>query len=273
MKMINKVLATVGLVVALGTATVVTNKTHELPVTAATEQTHRRVYAFLQYGKGWDSSDIYIHYWNDPENPMTDWNNSPKMNLAVGDYHLGLFYYDVPVEATDLLFKDWAGVPSKKSNQTADVVIADLFTAPNYLVAQIEGWVADVTPRAVTPTTAPMSSEQFAGGILSRIDSCSTSYASGFNAYPQLKAAFYDASEIDDNVTFDENVGGKATGLTIGTKMAMLEANYNADQGIAGLNPYALPATFDKGLIIFMGIGLLSLTGFYIFKKTRKNIA
>ena len=271
MKMINKVLATVGLVVALGTATVVTTRKNEAPVTAATVPTERRVYAFLE--GDWSSPDMYIHYWGGTDTPDTDWNNSPKMTKTLDDYHVGLYYFDLPVDVTHALFKNTPGDTGLTSNQSDDLVVADL-TSGGFSVVKVGAWVSDSAKRTITLTTAPMSSAQFAWGVLAWLDSCSSSYAGGYNAYTQIMSVFYDVSVIDGNTTFDEHVGGKATGLTIDTKLAMLQANYYEDHAGGGnLNPLALPTTVDKGLIIFVGIGLLSLTGFFIFKKTRKNIA
>jgi hypothetical protein len=270
MKMINKVLATIGLVVALGTATVVTTRSNELPVIAATVPTERRVYAFLE--DSWSSLDMYIYYWGGTDTPDADWNNSPKMTKTLDDYYKGLYFYDLPVDVTNVLFKSGAGNVGA-SDQSDDLVVADL-TSGGFKVAKVGAGTDAFTKRKITLTTAPMSSSQFAWGVLAWLDSCSSSYAGGYNAYTQIKSVFYDVSVIDGNTTFDEHVGGKATGLTIDTKLAMLQANYYEDHAGGGnLNPLALPTTVDKGLIIFVGIGLLSLTGFFIFKKTRKNIA
>ena len=270
MKMMNKVLATVGLVVALGTATVVTTRKNEAPVNAATVQTERRIYAVAEANWG---TTMYAHYWGDASAPSTTFETAVPMTRTLSDYYNGLFFIDLPMDVTHVLFRQTTGAFTKQSDQSADLAIIDLFNT-GYKVAKVGGWVNDGTSRIVTVDTAPMSSDQFAWGVFAWIDSCSTSYASGYNSYMQVRDVFYKVSTIDGTTTFDEQVGGHATGLSIDTKMAMLLANFLEErENMGNLNPLALPTTVDKGLIIFVGIGLLSLTGFFIFKKTRKNIA
>lgn len=149
------------------------------------------------------------------------------MTNVVSDYWQGLFYYDVPADVTSFLVKDSTGNVYKASNQSANIAISDLFLDGDYKVAAVKAWVIDGNKRVVgAADNAPMSSLQ-AAAVLNNIDSCSSSYAGGYNAWPQLNDLFISPSTLDGSTVVPDNFGDDTT---IADKTAYLEAKYEYDQ-------------------------------------------
>lgn len=191
---------------------------------AATIQNDRRVYAYLE--GPWDNTGhMFIYYWGGASG--TNWASCPEMTNVVSDYWQGLFYYDVPADVTSFLVKDSTGNVSKASNQSADIAISDLFLDGDYKVAAVKAWAGDGNKRVVgAADNAPMSSLQ-AAAVLNNVNSCSSSYASGYNSWPQLNDLFISSSTLDGSTVVPDNFGGDTT---IAEKTAYLEAKYLADQ-------------------------------------------
>jgi len=153
---------------------------------APTTQTKRRIYAYLE--GDWTDDKMFIHYTGGTN--ASTWTSCPEMTQVVDDYYTGLFYYDIDIDHTTVVFKKLTGDLAKLSDQSVDVAVSDLFPTGNYKVAAVKAWVADDTKRAVTAEdTAPANSGQIAA-ILNHINSCSADYATGFNAWPQLYDLF-----------------------------------------------------------------------------------
>jgi len=191
---------------------------------AATAQTDRRIYVYLE--GAWDNpGHMFIYYWGGASG--TNWSSCPEMTNVVSDYWQGLFYYDIPMDVTGFLVKDLTGDVIKLSNQSADILVADLFVETDYKVATVKGWVADENKRVVgTADNAPMSSLQ-AAAVLNNINSCSSSYAGGYNSWPQLDDLFISSSTLDGSTDVPDNFGGDTT---IAEKTAFLQTKYEYDQ-------------------------------------------
>lgn len=191
---------------------------------AATEQTNRRLYVYLE--GAWDNAGhMYIHYWGGATG--TIWSSCPEMTNVVSDYWQGLFFYDVPVDVTDFLVKDSSGNVSKSSNQSANMSVADLLVEGDYKVATVKSWVSDGASRLTgVADNAPMSSLQ-AVAVLNNINSCSSSYASGYNSWPQLDDLFISPSTLEGSTVVPDNFGDSTT---IAEKIAYLQAKYEYDQ-------------------------------------------
>ena len=217
-------------VVALGvvtSASLLTNSYHLFSQSGAiTDQTDRRVYVYLE--GPWDNfGHMFIHYWGGASG--TTWETCPEMTSVVSDYWHGLFYYDIPSDVTDFLVKDSTGDVSysKTSNQSANIAISNLFLTGDYKVATVGAWVDNGASRVVgAADNAPMSSLQ-AAAVLNNIDSCSTSYAGGYNSWPQLDDLFISPSTLEGSTVVIDNFGDDTT---IAEKTAYLEAKYLADQ-------------------------------------------
>ncbi len=215
-------------IAALGivtSASLLTNSYHLFSQNqAATVQTDRRIYVYLE--GAWDNpGHMFIHYWGGASG--TNWDSCPEMTNVVSDYWQGLFYYDVPADVTSFLVKDSTGNVSKASNQSADIAISDLFLDGDYKVAAVKAWADDGNNRVVVAAdNAPMSSLQ-AVAVLNNINSCSSSYASGYNSWPQLNDLFISSSTLDGSTVVTDNFGDATT---IADKTAYLEAKYLADQ-------------------------------------------
>ncbi len=215
-------------IVALGivtSASLLTNSYHLFSKNeAATVQQDRRIYVYLE--GAWDNAGhMYIHYWGGATG--TTWESCPEMTNVVSDYWQGLFFYDVPVDVTDFLVKDSSGNVSKSSNQSANMSVANLLVEGDYKVATVKSWVSDGASRLTgVADNAPMSSLQ-AVAVLNNINSCSSSYASGYNSWPQLDDLFISPSTLEGSTVVPDNFGDSTT---IAEKTAYLEAKYLADQ-------------------------------------------
>lgn len=267
MKKITKLMAVVALLSGVFGVALTHNET--IKAEAATAQTQRRVYVYL--AGGWDSSNMYIHYWGGANG--TTWGSNPAMTKVVSDYYQGLFYYDLNIDHTTfMVFANQN--EGKESNKSVDISVASLFVGSNpsntdYKVAKVAAWVADGSKRLVSiENNAPMSSGQ-AAAVLNNINSCSTSFAGGFNAWPQLNDLFISPSTLIGSTVVTDNFGNDTT---ITDKTAWLQTKFSADGGtISGMRAFDTP---QNNILTITIIGLLSLSaigGYYIL-KTKKNI-
>ena len=198
---------------------------------AATVQESRRLYVCLE--GDWDvygdpaTPRMFIHYWGGEGVVGTTWGSCPEMTKVVSDYYDGLFYYDVPMDITAFVVKNVMGTVPKTSNQSDDILISDLFVENDYKVAVVQPWVSDFAQRMVEKAdNAPMNSLQ-AAAVLNNIDSCSSSYAGGYNSWPQLDDLFITPSTLEGSTVVIDNFGDDTT---IAAKIAYLEYRYNLDQ-------------------------------------------
>lgn len=263
MKKIVKMMALLSLL--SGLFGIVATRTPEVKAEAATTQTQRRVYVYLE--GAWDNAGrMFIYYWGGTTG--TTWASCPEMTKVVSDYWQGLFFYDVPIDVTAFLVKDSTGNVSKNSNQSDDIAISSLFPITDYKVAAVKGWVSDDAKRAVVAAdNAPVSSLQ-AAAILNNINSCSTSYASGFNAWPQLNDLFISPSTLVGSTVVTDNFGGDTT---ITNKTAWLQAKYSLDGGSSSQRIFDTPQNNVMAVAIIGVLGVSAIAGYY-FLKTKKAI-
>lgn len=217
-------------------------------VGAAAVQTHRRVYVVLEGDwQGGVESDMYIHYWGGAVG--TDWNNCPKMDKVVSDYSQGLFFYDVPIDTTTFMVKRYAGGVADWE-KTVDIPISSLFLGTDFKAAAI--------PYGTTPRSAkfydnlPSNSGQTAA-VLAAINSCSTCYAGGCNAWPQLDDLFISCSTLDYNTTVYDRFGANTT---IANKVAWLQTKYNIDQA----SPVLIFNEEKRYFAVSLTLGAIGLT-------------
>jgi len=270
MKKLTKMLAAFALLV--GVFGVAANQKETVVAEAATPQTHRRIYVTLL--GDWTLDQMYISYFGGNIETQVLFNDSVLMTQVVNDYNTGLFYYDVPIDHTTFLVRKNTGTWDGDHNQSVDIAISSLFEDSNYLAAAIGGWAADGLKRTFTAyDNLPGNSGQIAA-ILSHIDSCSPSYAGGYNAWPQINDLFITPSEKKDFDTqaLFESSPYNSTQPKISEKIAYLESRYTIDQATPSgskLSTYNL----KKSTPLVVVIGTLSLTalaGFY-FLKTKKQ--
>lgn len=190
---------------------------------ATTVQDSRRLYVYLE--GDWTFADMFIHYWGGAEG--TTYDTAAQMTKVVSDYWQGLYYFDIAMDVTGFLVRNASGAFTKNSDQSEDILVADLLVGTNYKAVAVKAWVADTAKRAVEIVdTAPGNSGQVAA-ILNHIDSCSTSYAGGYNAWPQLNDLFISPSTLDGTTVVTDNFGSDTT---IAEKTAYLQTKYAADQ-------------------------------------------
>lgn len=284
MKKLTKVLAVLALLT--GFIGVASTQKETVQVEAQTTQTHRRVYVYLM--GGWDVDQMFIHFWTDSGDVFA-WTESPEMTQVVNDYYTGLYFYDLPVAAIGFLVKEDSNGSEKTSDESEDILISELFVESNYKVAAVGAWANDGVKRTVTyndylPLTDGTNDPGKVAAILSQIDSCSSNYASGYNAYPQLFDLFTNSAAQDVKDTFSTQTlfesGIGATGLarpgsegqaTIEEKMNYLSSRYAIDG--------ALPSRFTESAkssntVAIITIGLISVSSIagYYFLKTKKFI-
>jgi hypothetical protein len=207
--------ATISMIAGLALSVGTPKRTPGIDIDAATPQTHRRIYAFTK--DDWaQSGNVFIHYWGGKVG--TTWASCPQMTMVLNDYHRGMYYYDVPIDVTHFSIKNATG---NATIQSDNISIASVFPPGDFKIAQSWG------PGSHYPEdNAPMSSAQLAA-VLNHIDSCSSCYAGGYNAWPQLNNLFVQPSTYETSEIVTDNFGPSTT---IGDKIAWLEASYNADQ-------------------------------------------
>jgi len=263
MKKLTKLLAVFALLA--GVLGVAANQKETVVAKAATVQTHRRVYVYL--GGAWDNpGHMYIHYWNSGGD-LTTWGNKPEMVNVLSDYYQGLFFYDLPINAATFMVVAYSGDTAEK-NKSADILVNDLEVSGNYKAIAVGAWVADNTKRVVSIVeNLPVNTWQ-AAAVLNNINSCSTSYASGYNAWPQLNDLFITPSTLDLNTVVTDNFGGDTT---IGNKTTWLANQYNLDQAASPQRFSQFDNTKNIAALTTIGVmGLTALAGFY-FLKTKKQ--
>ncbi|MFA5659994.1 MAG: hypothetical protein WC968_01170 [Bacilli bacterium] len=245
------------------------NKRSEVRIDAAT-QTDRRIYVYLE--GAWDGTDMYIHYWGGTS-PGTTWASCPIMTRVLSDYWQGMYYYDIPADVTEFLVKNATGNVTKASNQSVNILVSNLMVEENHKIVAVKGWTADSSNRLVGfSDTAPGNSGQIAA-ILNHINSCSDSFASGYNAWPQINDLFIESSALDLNTVVIDNFGPDTT---IGNKITYLEMQYTTDgsgntTGGGGGGLRVTPSE-DNSMIATVTIGLIglsSLLGYHFINKKR----
>jgi len=202
-------------------------------VQAATSQTDMRIYAYLLgdwSGNAPEGDKMYITYENTAITNVP-YESAVEMTRVVSGYYEGLFYYDVPIGFDDddqfRLRNSTGAWTGKDSDQTEYIYFKDLNVSGNFKGISVGVWDADNTPRVASKVdTIPMSSAQYAT-ILNHINSCSTSYAVGYNSWPQLYDLFVASSTLEGTTVVDDNYG---PATTIAGKNEYLETRYTIDQ-------------------------------------------
>ena len=264
-----------GAVMALGIGVTVISVSPISEAEAATTQTTRRVYVYEE-GKDpvWTTDQMFIHYWGAPEGGSlgTNWNSCPEMKQVIDNYYSGLFYYDLPSDITMFLVKNKTGVPDNQC-KSMDISIASLFPNGDFKVAVV-GNSSNINggdKRWAWAADCPGLSSDEAASILSTIDSCSSSYASGYNAWPQLNDLFVSGRGLVGSTIVNEVEPRPET--TIALKTAYLEARYNADQASSAQN--VLAPIDDKNRItitvLFSIIGLSLVGGLYFYSRKKQS--
>lgn len=192
---------------------------------AATTQVDRRVYVLMKSSANpW--SAMYIHYTGGAVPSSAT--NSPQMIEVVDTYEDGIFYYDIPSDMTTFIVKNTSGTPANLAGSSVDILVSDVFLVADFKVPYIDAFVAVGDARLVTFLGNLPVWDDEAAEILNVINSCSSSYAGGYNAYPQLDDLFIAPNTLNLSTIVTDTFGPSTT---IGGKMTYLETRYNLDQG------------------------------------------
>lgn len=262
MKKFTKILAVVALL--SGVFGVALTQKETVQAEAKTAQTDRRIYAWTKEAWAYNG-DVYIHYWGGAAN---NFNAADKMTLVVNDHWNGLYYFDVPSAATSFLLKN--AYTGDGTIKTADINISDIFTGTDYKAVETWGGGASVYYQ----TTVALPNNGQVQAVLSAINSCSTSYAGGYNAWPQLDDLFITPNEGKTDfasTTLNEPTPYGGIQPNIGEKISYLEAKYTVDQA-SSARLFIEPT--NKNTLAVVTIGVISVTSIagYYFLKTKKLI-
>jgi len=205
----------------------------------------RRIYVYPENAlnkDSWDDDVLNIHYWGGSSS--STYATAPAMILAVSDYYLGLLYYDIPADSTNFMI---ASIQNTGNNwqKSVDIVLNDGNKFFGFkLINDYEGGKVKVFQENIT-----MSSAQFTG-ILSKINSCGSGYASGYNSYEYLIRTFVkkadgtnimgtdqqalfsttDFADMNDGFAFSTDGTNRTAGNTSVTeKLTILQRQYNAN--------------------------------------------
>jgi hypothetical protein len=256
-----------GAILTVGVGATLSSLSPSSEVEAATAQTNRRLYVYTK--DGWNQDTPYIYYWGGGV-ASPNYNAAPAMTEVVNDWWNGLFYFDLPVAATNYLLKNAAyGDGTVKTN---DLNVADAFPPNDYKIVETWGGGGSVYAQ---PSLSNMDAGQFAA-ILSKIDSCSYSYASGVNAYPQINDLFYTNADktyhYNTDVPDQKNLANESINVTITDKYNFISARYNNQDLASAIFTGSNTNNESRLAIIILTslVGLSTITGFYFLSRKRK---
>jgi|GEM_PF-3781901 len=219
--------ASVGALAGVAVANSAANLT---PTKAETVQTTRRIWV-VNNDNWWvptleqsDSAHVYAFV---DENDHDEF----PINWIMTDYSHGLGYVDIAIRFTTIIFKPAADWKNQSVNLTLSDPITKLANAGDVYYLNSGTNESPNYNRNVSKGTAGMSSSQLAW-FLSFFNTCSASYANGYNAYPQLMVDFYLASdEKARSGTVTKDNEEPRDDITFAQKIGKMRELYNKDHG------------------------------------------
>jgi hypothetical protein len=220
----------------------------------ATVETSRRIYVWVENEMnkdGWGDGGIYIHYWGGTAS--STFASRPLMNtiLGAGDFFRGLFYYDIPSDSTTFIITaDQAATPPEWQ-QSDEVTLSATNRFKSFKLINSYGGGSHGGRPGFFETSISLGASQFVW-VVSKIDSCSSDFASGFNHFKDLvriylfdndsyTTSIMGSSEFNalDTTNFSDVAFGQPFSLSenrtltisIQTKLEVLRVKYNADNG------------------------------------------
>ena len=153
---------------------------------AETVQTTRRIW--VVNADNWWVKDVQAHAFGSVEQYVT-------VNWIYDTFYKGLGYADIDSANTTIQFKPVSSWDNRTANITLDPQIDSLDDDPD-VYWLYNGTTKDgtVDARNYGTNTATLGEDELST-VLSHIDTCGTSYACGYNAYPQLMVNFWNAPE------------------------------------------------------------------------------
>lgn len=212
----------------------------------------RRIYVYPEDAlnkDSWNDDVLNIHYTGGSS--PSSYATAPAMILAVGDYYLGLLYYDIPADSTTFMIQ----AEQNASNSWQQSVNVTLDTGNKFfgfkLINEYIGGKVNVFQENIT-----MSSAQFTG-ILAKISSCGAGYASGYNSYEYLIRTFVkkadgtnimgtgqqalfsttDFADMNDGFAFSiDGANRTANNTSITEKLTIMQRQFNANVDNTDIN-------------------------------------
>ncbi len=221
----------------------------------ANSEDSRRLYVWIENAMdkdGWGDEEIFIYY-SGPGVTSPTWSSRPQMNLILGAFEQGIFYYDVPAATTSFEISAWIGESGNgyfvNEWQKSDIVTlgAGNRFKTFKLIDSYNGGSHSGRP-GMYEDTLQMSSTQFVN-VINKIDSCSASYASGYNHFKDLLRIFLYSddtyttrimTEINFNNLDTENfsdvaynqtfslISNRTLTISVATKLDVLREKYNS---------------------------------------------
>jgi hypothetical protein len=212
----------------------------------------RRIYVYPENElskDSWNDDVLNIHYTGGSSS--STYATAPAMILAVGDYYLGLLYYDIPADSTTFMIQAEQNT-NNLWQQSVNVTLNDGNKFLGFkLINDYEGGKVKIFQENII-----MSSAQFTG-ILSKIDSCGAGYASGYNSYEYLIRTFVKKADgtnimgtseqnlfpttrfadMNDGFVFSiDGTNRTANNTSVSEKLTILQRQFNANVDNTDIN-------------------------------------
>ena len=219
--------ASVGALAGVAVANSAANLT---PANAETVQTTRRVW--VVNNADWWTDGVVVHAWGgaSEENITVTWLDFGEGN----QYSHGLGYADLSVDSVHILFKSKNTWDYETCNYDLSGQIDGLDdSADAFYLNSGDYYNQDKKKNCRNSSigSVPMSEIQLAT-LFSYVTTCESSYAVGWNAYPQLLVNFVLPTDADKRngviPTKNLETGSK---ITVGQKVEFMRTKYNRDHG------------------------------------------
>jgi len=238
---------------------------------------------------------IYIFNSSISSANSANWGDSKGMVYIDSTYHYGLFYYDVPTDATIVLRQktDASGDAYQSVNvDLTSSVYSSVWTTECLQV----NWVGTSTKASASVVQCTLTTASQLGNLLSYFVTCDSSDVYGYNAYPRLNNTFFapagstlcnstektvkdydytDSSIYNMSTHTYVNLSGNrvANNTSVSEKINAMSANYARGSNHVGaaLN---VAASDTSSTIVLGGIAAAAVlaAGGYFFVRKKKSI-
>lgn len=176
----------------------------------------RRIYAIDNTNTYWFvDQKLYLHEFTN----RTD----IEMTQVISDFLGGIWYADIPVAVTGLLFRNQIADWDNAYQKTADYKSVNTLGNQVFYIGQnSNGGACPLT----TGTISGMSGAQI-GEVLSYYDSCNASTVDGYGAYSYVNDVFYAQGATGKDSGIVPATHKNTVEVTVSDKMAFLSSKYN----------------------------------------------
>jgi len=247
--------------------------------------------------KAWsENTTLGIHIFNSSLTEQnTTWETCKSMNYIDSTYENGLFYYDVPTDASVVIRQTTSS--SGIAYQSVDIDLTSTDFASVWTTECLEVvWTSASTKASATVAQCKLTTTSQLGNLLSYFVSCDSSDVYGYNAYPRLNNTFfapagstltsndtdkvvrdydYTDTSIYNMTTHEYNnlSGSRSATISVAEKIAMMSANYTRGSNHVGAALSVAPSDASS-TIVLGGIAAAAVlaAGGYFFVRKKKSI-